>query len=87
MKAAEIRNLNNLNQKKMKTLFERLKPEHISSLDAKADEFPHLVKAIKLELQQNHHITDLKYGTVITMQSHYNIYKFQDFLNLFEEHE
>jgi hypothetical protein len=58
----------------MKTLFERLKPEHISSLDAKADEFPHLVKAIK-------------YGTVITMQSHYNIYKFQDFLNLFEEHE
>lgn len=71
----------------MKTLFERLKPEHISTLDDKADEFPHLVEAIKLELQQNHYITDLKYGTVIAMESHYNIYKIEDFINLFEEHE
>ena len=89
MKAAETRNLNNLNHKKMKPLFERLKPEHVAKLQSEGERYPNAVKSLIQELKGNRYIIDLSYGSVISMSNFLNLknYQLTEILNIFEENE
>lgn len=70
----------------MKTLFERLKPEHKAKLDIEAEKYPHAVKATIKEMNDNNSILDLKYNTILSlsMYLHLKNYDITEILNLFE---
>jgi hypothetical protein len=89
MKAAEMRNLNNLNQKKMKTLFERLKPETLVKLQEASEKYPAAIRSIVQELKINRFFIDLNYGTVISLSNflHLKDYSLTEMYTQFEEHE
>jgi hypothetical protein len=53
----------------MKTLLERLKPEHKAKLDVEAEKYPAMARSIMQELKTKHVILDLSYGCVATMSN------------------
>ena len=73
----------------MKTLFERLKPEHVAKLQSEGERYPNAVKSLIQELKGNRYIIDLSYGSVISMSNFLNLknYQLTEMLNLFEENE
>ena len=87
MKAAEMRNLNNLNPKPMNNLFDRLKPEHKATLEKQADLYPSSIKHIYQELNSSFSFIDLKYGSVIALSNFCNLpnYDITSINNLFEK--
>ena len=57
----------------MKTLFERLSKEHIECLMSEKEKYPHSIGSIVGELKENHCWTDLRYNTVASLVSYFNL--------------
>lgn len=55
----------------MKNLLEKLKPEILKELDKSADKFPSVIKEIKDELESLYYISDIRYGTIIQLDSYF----------------
>jgi hypothetical protein len=70
----------------MKTLFERLKPEHKAKLETESKDFPNAIKYAAKELTENTSILDLRFGTVQFLAMYLNLKSanIDTILNLFE---
>jgi len=73
----------------MKTLYERLKPEHKAKLDNASKVYPNAVKLALKELTSEHSILDLRFGTVqvIAMYLDLKSADISNILDLFESNE
>ena len=73
----------------MKTLYERLKPEHKAKLDNASKVYPNAVKLALSELTREHSILDLRFGTVqvIAMYLDLKSADISQILDLFEANE
>jgi hypothetical protein len=73
----------------MKTLFERLKPEHKAKLELGAQKYPAIVKSIVDELKSNHAILCLSYGCIGLMTNELELpnSNLDTIMNLFEATE
>jgi hypothetical protein len=70
----------------MKTLFDRLKPEHKAKLDEQAKDYPNAITASIKELTSEYSILDLRFGTVQFLAMYLNLKSanIDTILNLFE---
>lgn len=84
--AGGMKKMNNLNQKKMKTLHERLKQEYVTILQKESKKYPNAIKALDEEFRNKHHIMELNYGTVVSLTNFLALTNcnYQTILNLFE---
>jgi len=73
----------------MKTLYERLKPEHKAKLDDQFDNYPNAIRATVVELKKENSVLDLRYGTVMSLQMYLNLKSadISNILDLFEANE
>ena len=73
----------------MKTLYERLKPEHVKALEIEAEKYPATVKGILAELQTKKVILDVSYGCVCCISNSLNLpnSNIDTIMNLFEANE
>jgi hypothetical protein len=71
----------------MKTLFEKLKSEHLDRLKQEEVLYPNSVKAVLDDLKNNRFLTDLKYNTVCMLSVYLKLYSFGPIAigNLFNE--
>ena len=73
----------------MKTLYERLKPEHKDVLSVEAEKYPAIAKSMNDELQRKRVILDLSYGCVVTISHTLRLKNsnIDTIMNLFEANE
>lgn len=73
----------------MKTLYERLKPEHKDVLSAEAEKYPAIAKSMNDELERKRVILDLSYGCVVTISHTLRLKNsnIDTIMNLFEANE
>lgn len=73
----------------MKTLYERLKPEHKAKLADEATRWPVIVKSIESELKRKYAILDLSYGGVCCIANSLDLKNsnIDTIMNLFEANE
>ena len=71
----------------MKTLFEKLKNEHLNTLKQEEVLYPNSVKAVLDDLKKNCFLIDLKYNTVCMLSIYFKLYSFSPITisNLFNE--
>jgi len=71
----------------MKTLFEKLKNEHLNTLKQEEVLYPNSVKAVLEDLKNNCFLTDLKYNTICMLNVYLKLYSFtpSSISNLFNE--
>lgn len=71
----------------MRTLYERLKPEHKAKLDEQSVQYPNAVKSAVKELVSENSILDLRFGTVQVLAMYLDLMSadITQILNLFEE--
>ena len=71
----------------MKTLFEKLKNEHLNTLKQEEVLYPNSVKAVLNDLKNNCFLTDLKYNTICMLNVYLKLYSFtpSSISNLFNE--
>lgn len=60
----------------MKTLFEKLKSEHLDILKQEEVLYPSSVKAVLDDLKKNRFLADLKYNTVCMLSIYLKLYSF-----------
>jgi len=71
----------------MKTLYERLKPEHKAKLSGQFDSYPNAINSALVELHKEYSILDLRFGTVQSLAMYLDLMSadISTILNLFEE--
>lgn len=55
----------------MKNLLEQLKPEILKEIDDSIDKYPLAVMELKQELESLYYVSDIRYGSVIQLDSYY----------------
>jgi hypothetical protein len=55
----------------MKNLLEQLKPEILNEINNSADKYPMAVMELKKELESLYYVSDIRYGSVIQLDSYY----------------
>jgi hypothetical protein len=53
-----------------KTLFQRLNPDVLVAMYQDQEEYPYLISSILEELHNNYFVSDLKFGTVMSISSY-----------------
>lgn len=57
----------------MKTLFEKVKPEVLSEIEAAKEKYPHTIKELEGALKGIEHLGDLQLRHVIELESFYHL--------------
>ena len=55
----------------MKNLLERLKPEILNAINEAEIQYPLIVKELKNELLNLHYVGDIRYGSIVQLESYY----------------
>ena len=55
----------------MKNLLEKLKPEIINQIEESVDRYPLAVQDLKNELENLFYVSDVKYGTIVQLDSYF----------------
>jgi hypothetical protein len=55
----------------MKNLLENLKPEILKSIEESADKYPLAVLELKQELEKLYYVSDIRYGSIVQLDSYY----------------
>jgi hypothetical protein len=55
----------------MKNLLERLKPEILNEIEKTLGKYPLAVMELKQELEKLYYVSDIKYGTIVQLDSYY----------------
>ena len=73
----------------MKTLYERLKPEHKAKLDEQSIKYPSAIPAAIKEMTNNNSVLDLRYLTIQSLYMYLDLKNsnIDTIMNLFEANE
>lgn len=55
----------------MKNLLEKLKPEILNQIEESVDRYPLAVQDLKNELQNLFYVSDVKYGTIVQLDTYF----------------